>query len=193
MNKDILVIDIETKNTFFDVGSQANIKDLDMSLTCAYSYNEEKYLSFWEKDLKELGERMKESALIIGFSINRFDLPVLNKYFDFNASALKRLDLLEEIEISAGKRIGLDLLAHANLGAGKTHNGLEAVRFWNERNLKALESYCLNDVKVTKDLYELAKSQRYLVMPQRGSDELIRVDLDFNEKIREATTENTLF
>ncbi|MCK9186959.1 MAG: ribonuclease H-like domain-containing protein [Candidatus Colwellbacteria bacterium] len=192
-SKDILVIDIETKNTFFDVGGQANIKDLDMSLTCAYSYNEGSYLSFWEKDLKELEKRMKEAALIIGFSINRFDLPVLNKYFDFNANALKRLDLLEEIEMSAGKRIGLDLLAHTNLGIGKTHNGLEAVKFWNEGNLEELEAYCLNDVKVTKDLYELAKSQNYLMMPQRGSDELIRVNLDFNEKIREATTENTLF
>lgn len=193
MNKDILVIDIETKNTFYDVGGQANIARLDMSLACVYSYNQDAYLSFWETDTKELGQMVKDAALVVGFSINRFDLPVLDKYFDFSTKALKRVDLLEEIEISVGRRIGLDLLAKANLGVGKTHNGLEAIKFWNEGNLKELEDYCRNDVKVTKDLYDLAKSQKYLMMPERGASELIRVDLDFNEKIREATTENTLF
>jgi DEAD/DEAH box helicase domain-containing protein len=193
MNKDVLVIDIETKNTFYDVGGQANIARLDMSLTCVYSYNQDAYLSFWETDTKELGQIMKDAALVVGFSINRFDLPVLDKYFDFSTRALKRVDLLEEIELSAGRRIGLDLLAKANLGIGKTHNGLEAIKFWNEGNLKELEDYCRNDVKVTKDLYDLAKSQKYLMMPEKGTGELIRVDLDFNEKIREATTENTLF
>jgi DEAD/DEAH box helicase domain-containing protein len=193
MNKDILVIDIETKNTFYDVGGQANIARLEMSLACVYSYNQDAYSSFWETDTKELGQIMKDAALVVGFSINRFDLPVLDKYFDFSTRALKRVDLLEEIEISAGRRIGLDLLARANLGIGKTHNGLEAIKFWNEGNLKELEDYCRNDVKVTKELYDLAKSRKYLMMPERGTDELIRVDLDFNEKVREATTENTLF
>lgn len=193
MNKDILVIDIETKNTFFDVGGQDNIKDLDMSLTCLYSYNRDEYLSFWEADLAELGHMMQEAALIVGFSINRFDLPVLDKYFDFNTQALKRIDLLEEIESVYGRRIGLDLLAVKNLGVGKTHNGLEAIKFWNEGNLKELEDYCRNDVKVTKELYDLAKQQGYLMVPQRGTDEAVKVPFDLNSKIKQALNENTLF
>ncbi|MDD4931188.1 MAG: ribonuclease H-like domain-containing protein [Candidatus Colwellbacteria bacterium] len=192
-SKDILVIDIETKNTFFDVGGQDNIKDLNMSLTCLYSYNRNEYMSFWEKDMAELGKMMQEAALIIGFSINRFDLPVLDKYFDFNTKALKRIDLLEEIEVVYGRRIGLDLLAVQNLGVGKTHNGLEAVKFWNEGNLKELEDYCRNDVKVTKDLYDLVKTQGFLMVPQRGTDEAVKVSFDLGPKIREALNENTLF
>ena len=193
MNKDVVVIDIETKNTFYDVGGQANIARLEMSLACVYSYNQDAYLSFWENDTKELGELLKEAALVVGFSINRFDLPVLDKYFDFNTKALKRIDLLEEIEVVLGKRIGLDLLAETNLGENKTHSGLEAIRLWNEGNLKELEAYCLNDVKITKGLYDLAKLQKYLMVPEKGTSNLIRVDLDFNEKIKTATTENTLF
>ena len=193
MAKDVLVIDIETKNTFFDVGGQDNISKLEMSLTVAYSYNQDKYLSFWEKDLSELNRLMKEAGLVVGFSINRFDLPVLDKYFDFNTKALRRVDLLEEIELSAGKRIGLDLLASTNLGTGKTHSGLDAIKFWNEGNLKELEEYCRNDVKVTKDLYDLALKQGYLMMPERGSDNLLKVSLDFSGKVREILSENTLF
>ena len=193
MNKDIVVIDIETKNTFYDVGGQANIARLDMSLACVYSYNQDAYFSFWENDTKELGEMLKEVALVIGFSISRFDLPVLDKYFDFSTKALKRIDLLEEIEVVLGRRIGLDLLAETNLGQNKTYNGLEAIRLWNEGNLKELEAYCRNDVKITKELYDLAKLQKYLMVPERGTDNLIKVDLDFNEKIKEATSDNTLF
>ena len=192
-SKDILVLDIETKNTFFDVGGEDHIGDLEMSLTCLYSYNRDEYLSFWEKDLEELGYIMREAALVVGFSINRFDLPVLDKYFDFNTQALKRIDLLEEIESVYGRRIGLDLLALKNLGFGKTHNGLEAIKFWNEKNFKELEDYCLNDVKVTKDLYELARQQGYLLVPQRGTDEAVKVPLDLDYKIKQALDENTLF
>ncbi|MFA5052680.1 MAG: ribonuclease H-like domain-containing protein [Parcubacteria group bacterium] len=191
--KDVIVIDIETKNTFYDVGGEQNIARLEMSLACAYSYNKNEYLSFWENDVKDLGQMLKDAAFVVGFSINRFDLPVLDKYFDFSTKALRRVDLLEEIEVSVGKRIGLDLLARANLGTGKTHNGLEAIKFWNEGNLKELEEYCLNDVKVTKELFDLAKGQKYLMMPEKGTEALRKVSLDFDEKIREATTENTLF
>lgn len=193
MAKDVLVIDIETKNTFFDVGGQDNISKLEMSLTVVYSYNRDEYLSFWEKDLPELNGLMKEAGLVVGFSINRFDLPVLDKYFDFSTKALRRVDLLEEIEVNAGKRIGLDLLANVNLGVGKTHSGLDAIKFWNEGNLKELEEYCRNDVKVTKDLYDLALRQGYLMMPERGSDNLIKVSLDFEGRVREILSENTLF
>ncbi len=193
INGDILVIDIETKNTFYDVGGQANIARLEMSLACVYSYKQDAYLSFWENDARELGQMLKSSALIVGFSINRFDLPVMDKYFDFNTKALKRVDLLEEIEISAGKRIGLDILAKTNLGVGKTHESLHAIKLWNEGNLKELEEYCLNDVKVTRELYDLAKTQKYLMIPERGTDNLIKVNLNFDDKIKEATSKNTLF
>ncbi|MDD5099105.1 MAG: ribonuclease H-like domain-containing protein [Candidatus Colwellbacteria bacterium] len=193
MKKDILVIDIETKNTIFDVGGEANIKDLDTSLVCLYSYNDNEYRSFWEKDFGDLRDAIKESALVIGFGINRFDLPVLNKYFDFNTEALKRIDLLEEIEAAYGRRISLDLLANRNLGVGKTHKGLDAIKFWNEGNLEELESYCRNDVKVTKELFDLAKTQGYLMVPQKGTDEAVRVALELNSKIDGAINENTLF
>lgn len=193
MSKDVLVIDIETKNTFFDVGGQDNIDKLDMSVTCLYSYNQDKYLSFWERDLPQLNQIMKDAGLIVGFSIKRFDLPVLNKYFDFNTRALRTVDLLEEIEMNLGRRIGLDLVAQTNLGIGKTHHGLDAIKFWNEGNLEELEAYCRNDVKVTKELYDLALLQKYLMVPERGTDVLTKVSLDFGGRVKDILNEKTLF
>lgn len=178
---DKLVFDIETKNTFAEVGGQDHVKKLDASFVGVYSYNQDKYLSFFEKDFKELSSFLKKSGLLIGFSINRFDVPVLEKYCDFDIWKIPRLDLLEEVEIGFGNRVSLDILAKTNLGIGKTHHGLEAIKFYKEGNFKELESYCLNDVKITKDLYELVKKQGHLNIPHRMTGELIKVGIKFPE------------
>ena len=178
---DKLVIDIETKNSFADVGGQENLKKLDASFVGVYSYNQNKYLSFFENQFEELGKLLKTTGLIIGFSINRFDIPVLEKYFDFDIWGVKRLDLLEEVEMNFGHRVSLDILAQTNLGIGKTSHGLEAIKFYQEGNLETLEKYCLNDVKITKDLYELVKKQKHLLIPRKFTGELVKVDLELPE------------
>lgn len=183
MSHDKLVIDIETKNTFADVGGQENIKDLQISLVGVYSYNQDKFLAFDENQISALRPLFQKSGMIVGFSINRFDIPVLQKHFNFSLLAIPRLDLLDEIELAAGRRISLDALAKTNLNAGKTHHSLEAIKLYKEGNLEELKNYCLNDVKLTKELYELAKKQKYLLVPQRESGELIKVNLDWQEQI----------
>lgn len=184
---DKLVIDIETKNTFADVGGQSNLHKLDASFVGVYSYDQNKYLSFFENQFDELGALLQKAGLIIGFSINRFDIPVMAKYFKFKLEAIPCLDLLEEIEIGLGQRISLDILAKTNLGIGKTHHGLEAVKFYREGNLEELKNYCLNDVKITKDLYDLAKKQGHLLVPKRYTEEIIKVPLNWKEQVLHAT------
>ncbi len=174
---DKLVLDIETKNTFAQVGGQANIHLLDTSFVGVYSYAKDKYLSFFENEIQDLTEYLQRASLVVGFSINRFDIPVLKKHFNFDLFKIPRLDLLEEIEMSMGRRISLDILAKTNLGLEKTHHSLEAITLYQAGNLKELESYCLNDVKITKDLYELAKKQGHLLVPDRQTGEIKKITL----------------
>src|SRR3989338_2143623 len=115
MSKDKIVIDIETKNTFADVGGQEHVKKLDASFVGVYSYNQDRYFSFFEKDFSDLEKLWKTAGLVIGFSINRFDIPVMEKYFKFDIWSVPRLDLLEEVEIGFGNRVSLDVLARTNL------------------------------------------------------------------------------
>lgn len=184
---DKLVIDIETKNTFADVGGHSNIKKLEASFIGVYSYNQDKYLSYFEDQFAELGKLLKNTGLIIGFSINRFDIPVMEKYFNFNIWDIPRIDLLEEVEINFGNRISLDILAQTNLGIGKTAHGLDAIKFYNEGDLKKLEEYCLNDVKITKDLYELIRKQGHVLIPKKFSDEIVKVSIDLKEQFLPST------
>lgn len=178
---DKLVLDIETKNTFQDVGGR-NVRGLEVSFVGVYSYDKDEYFSFYEDDMEELGEMLKRAGLLIGFAINYFDVPVLERYFNFNLRAIPRLDLLTEFELSAGFRISLDILARTNLGEGKSHgSGLEAIRLYQEGKMEELKDYCLQDVKLTKDLYELIKKRKYVFVPDRFTDERVKFEIEISD------------
>lgn len=175
--KDFIVFDIETKNTLAEVGRD-NFDDLQVSVVGLFSYAQNKYLSFDESELDLCSDLLRD-ACIIGFSITRFDIPVLNKHCKFNLFSVPRIDLLDDIELQLGRRISLDLLAKLNLGIGKTHHSLEAPAMYREGRLEELAEYCLHDVRITKELYELARLQGHLLVPQWGSDEPERATFNF--------------
>ncbi len=181
---DIIVLDIETKNTFLEVGRD-NFEALEISLIGFYSYKQDKFFSFNENEIERAAEFLKKAGLLVGFSISRFDLPVLKHHFgrlsgweDFDPFLIPRVDLLDEIEFSLGQRVGLNILAKTNLGFGKNGKGLEAPNLYHEGRLEELKNYCLNDVKITKDLYELAKKQGFLMIPQKEIKEPVKLDMD---------------
>ncbi len=174
---DTLVIDIETKNSFQDVGGRENLKDLDISVIGVYSYAADEYRAFEEHEFADLGKMLQKTQLIVTFAGKRFDLPVMEKYFAFDVQAIPHYDILEEIEEKYGRRIGLGILAEANVGAGKTGHGMEAIELYAKGELDKLKNYCLNDVKLTRGLYELIKKQGHLWIPQRDSSEMVKVEI----------------
>ena len=123
---DTLVFDIETQNFFTDPGvGWDNFAALKISVVCVYSYDQDKYFSFEESEMEALAELFHTAKRIVGFSMNRYDVPVLNLYFQKlrgsipNIWGKERVDLLEEIESATGARISLSRLAEANLGIKK--------------------------------------------------------------------------
>ena len=178
---DKIVFDIETKNSFADVGGEVNLKNLDVSVVGIYSYNQNQYFCFEENEFDKLGDLLKRAHLLVGFSSKRFDLPILEKYFNFNLSAVGHFDILEEIEKAFGRRIGLDALAQANLGIGKTGKGLEAIELYRRGEMEKLKSYCLQDVKITKEIFELIKNKGFLWIPQRDLPQMIKLPVLYKE------------
>jgi DEAD/DEAH box helicase domain-containing protein len=166
---DKLVIDIETKNSFADVGGQQNINRLEISIIGVYSYKRDEFFAFDEKQFQDFEKLMKESGAFIGFALKRFDVPVLKTHIHQDFSSIRILDILEEVEAQRGHRIGLDDLAQANIGTGKTGHGLEAIDMYREGRIDELKQYCLNDVKITRDLYEHGIKNGKLIIPSRYS------------------------
>ena len=121
--KDTLVIDLETKNSFADVGGEANIKKLGISVAGVYSYAKNEFLALEEHELSRLEEMLENTEHLIGFNINHFDLPVLQPYISWSLRELPTLDLMNDVEIGAGFRVSLDNLAQNTLNSQKSGDG----------------------------------------------------------------------
>jgi len=182
MTLDTLVFDIETSNFFTDpdVGWD-NFNALKISVVGVYSYLQDRSFCFEEHEMEKLAELFHDARRIVGFSMNRYDVPVLNNYFQRlqgggpNLWAMERVDLLEEIELAMGQRISLSRLSEANLGIKKDRHGSEAITLYREGRIEELKEYCLKDVKLTKELYDLYRKQNFLMMPDKKTGELVKV------------------
>ncbi len=168
---DTLVLDIETKNTFAEVGGKGRefLAQLEPSVVCVYSYKTDNYTTYDEQQFGELKKRLSEPAVLIGFSSNKFDLPILAKLFKMDFTAYPRIDLSDEVELQTGRLVSLDALAKANLGYGKTHESLAAPVLYRAGKIAELKEYCENDVRLTKELFDLAKKQGFLLVPARNA------------------------
>jgi len=180
-----LVVDLETQREFNEVdGRKPEL--LGVSVAGVYSYAEDRYEAYVEADLPaKLGARLKNAELVIGFNIRRFDLPVLQPYLPFSVSAIPVLDIMEEIVKNLGHRVSLDSLAKATLGRGKSGSGLDALRWFKEGKLDLITQYCLDDVKLTKDVYDYGKAHGKLFVTSRFSDERLQVPVFWPERKRE--------
>jgi DEAD/DEAH box helicase domain-containing protein len=179
MNK--IVFDIETKDAFQSIGGKNNLDILEVSVVAIYSYETGEYQVFEEHEMDKLGLILQQANPLIGFSSKRFDVPVLEKYYNFKLSAVPHFDIFEEIYGKLGRRIGLGPLAEANLGEGKSSNGLEAVKMYERGDIEDLKKYCIQDVRVTKGVFDLILDRGHLWVPKKGLPDMDKVEIKYEE------------
>ncbi len=170
-----IVLDIETKNTFQDVG-KSDPAALDISVLVVYDYVTNKYIAYTEPEFTGLWKLLESTDLIIGYNSDYFDIPLLNKYYPGDLTKIQSLDLLAEIKKSLGKRIPLDFVAAGTLGKGKTGHGLDAITWWQQGNIDAIKKYCQADVQITKEVYDYALKNQSL--KYKLVNEIITIPLD---------------
>jgi DEAD/DEAH box helicase domain-containing protein len=151
-----IVLDLETQKSFEDVGGRGKNHLLKVSVCGIYDYSRDTYEIYEEHELPRLAPLLQVADQVIGFNIKQFDFEVLQPYFNFSVSEIPAFDLLEEIEKIIGHKIRLDAVAQATLGSGKSGNGLEALLYYKNGKMDQLKKYCLDDVKVTKQVYDYA-------------------------------------
>lgn len=173
------ILDIETKNTIQD-GEGWNLKKFRISVIGVYFTQTDTYETYEEHELPKLWKLLEEMDRIIGYNILHFDLPVMNNYYAGDFLQFPTLDLLVEVEKGLGFRVKLDDLAKANLGIGKSGTGLQAIEFYKQGKMQELKDYCLQDVKVTKLLYDKGLAEGRLVFNDRFSGER-QIEVDFTQ------------
>lgn len=158
----VVYFDLETRRSFNDVGGSSNLVKMGVSVACAYSTATGKYELFREEELDGLIDMLRTAELVVGYNHVRFDYGVLEGHtiLDLAAQTIN-LDMLLDLEEHTGKRIKLDSVASATLGAGKSAVGTDALKWWQQYKrsgelepMMKIAEYCAYDVKVTKCVHE---------------------------------------
>ncbi|MBP9748763.1 ribonuclease H-like domain-containing protein, partial [Patescibacteria group bacterium] len=147
-----IVLDIETQNSFQEVGKY-DPRLLKISLVGLYDFATDTYQSFLEHELHKMWPLLEHADRLIGYNIDGFDVPVMDTYYPGDLTRFPTLDIMKEIEKKIGFRVKLDDVAQATLGVGKSGSGLMAIEYFRRGEIEKLRDYCLQDVKVTKDVY----------------------------------------
>lgn len=170
-----VVFDLETQNIFSDVGSN-NPVDLDVSVGCAYDSGTGEYTTVAIDEINKLWPIFEQADVLVGYNSDHFDIPLLNKYYPGDLTKIKSIDILSAIKDSLGKRLRLDSIAQATVGAKKSGNGLMAVKWWREGDIASIKKYCKQDVKVTKEVFEYALEHKKVMYKDGHKNREIPLD-----------------
>jgi len=173
-------LDLETCCSAAEVGGWERCHAMGVSLAVLIETSPEGVTVYREADLTRLCQRLTELDLVVGFNLKRFDYRVLQPYTDISLATLPTLDILEEIHLFLGHRLSLGHLAEATLGESKTGNGLLALELYKNGKWQELESYCHQDVLLTKRLFEYGAHRGYLLYQHRRGG-LVRVPVRWDE------------
>ncbi len=171
----IVYFDLETQRSFSEVGGYENKQKMGISVAVTYSTLLGEYRIFPESEAHALVEQLSKADLVVGFNHLNFDYAVLESYTVFDMLPQTRnLDILVDVEAVLGHRLKLDSIAEATLGKGKTADGLNALRWWQEHKrtgdikpLLMIAEYCAHDVKVTKLVHEYGVEHGHIKFTDR--------------------------
>ena len=163
---DTLFFDVETQHTFDEVGGRDNIGKLGLAAAVTYSTAAGAFRHYTEANVGDLLAEINAAGLVVGFNVLSFDYQVLRAYGPLNPA--RTVDMLDHIYHRLGFRISLDSLAKATLGATKSADGLQAVRWYKEGRIQEILDYCQQDVEITRQLYEYGRQNKHLKYQDRN-------------------------
>lgn len=170
--KNIVVFDTEIQKTIDGIAvTWAEHHKMGLSVACAFDYRDGDYKVYFEKDGKELCERLNDADLVVGFNTKGFDNLLMRTFKGSNNepflapdSILKNWDILEQSRLATGwtenarfpKGLRLDdhLLGTFGESFMKTADGADAPKMFQDGHIGKLVTYCLADVRREKTLFE---------------------------------------
>jgi len=177
-----IILDVETKKTFDEVGGyfpdRLGISFVGVCMRNGFGGPGEMQ-SYFEKDLDTLFPILEQADVIVGFNVEQFDMQTFVPYYSGDIEQIPTLDLMLKIKDSVGHRISLDAVAQETLGAGKSGDGLDAIRYYKSGQLDKLKEYCLQDVKITRDIYDYGLKTGKIKFRNKWN-RLIEAKIDFS-------------
>ncbi|HEV8677637.1 MAG TPA: ribonuclease H-like domain-containing protein [Candidatus Paceibacterota bacterium] len=149
-----ITFDIETVGAF---ASNGDFSNLEITVVGTHDSETGELKGFFKEDFPQMWKLFESADVLVSYNGDHFDIPILNKYYAGDLGKIKSVDLLKEVREVLGRRLKLQSIAEATLGRGKSSDGLEAMDWWAQGKKDEVMKYCLDDVKLTNEIYEYAK------------------------------------
>ena len=174
--KNIVYFDLETQRSFGDVGGSTHKDKMGISVAVTYSTARCGYRIYNESSINELVDELVRADLVVGWNHLEFDYAVLQGYTVYDLSSQTvNLDMMVHLQEKLGFRVKLDAAASASLGTGKSADGIDALKWWQEYKrtgsnepLLRIAEYCSFDVKATKCVHEYGSANGLIRYFDRG-------------------------
>lgn len=150
-----ITFDIETAN-LIPVMSRQELHRMDLAIVAIHDSETGEFSSYSKEELPKLWPIIEKADVLIGYNSDGFDIPLLNNYYPGDLTKIRSLDLMNEVYKALGRRLRLQNLAEATLGHGKSADGVKAVEWWQQGEYEKVREYCIQDVRVTRELYDHA-------------------------------------
>lgn len=170
-----ITFDIETKAASM-VRGRFDTSQMEVTVVGIHDSSTNEYSAFFVDEFPKLWPILEHADMLIGFNSDSFDIPILNRYYPGDLTKIQSLDLLTEVYNVLGRRVRLDTLAQATLGRGKTGDGLKAVEWWEQGLYDQVKEYCLEDVRITRELYDYARTNGLLKYKDLREVREIKID-----------------
>ncbi len=168
------------------VRGHIDIQEQELIIVAIHDSLTDEYSSYSKEELPRLWPIIERADVLIGFNSDAFDIPLLNRYYPGDLSHIRSLDLLSEIQKVLGRRIRLQSLAEATLNRGKKGDGLKAGEWWREGETEKVRKYCIEDVRLTRELYKYALEHG--VVKYKDLRDIRDIKLDTSSWVREVGT-----
>lgn len=150
---------------------------LGISVICAYDYATSRFRVFCQDNMDEFLSIARE-RLMVGFNSIPFDDAVIRAIHGDSYQPAASYDILREVWAAAGLEpafeypthagYGLNAIAHANHCPTKSGHGALAPVQWQRGEIGSVIDYCLQDVAITKRLFDKINVEQVLVCPKTG-------------------------
>lgn len=170
-------LDLETQRTAAEAGGWNKLDRLGVSIAVTITSDGPRV--FTEDKIQKLAVVLAHAERIVGFNLRNFDLKVLEGYVGFSIGKARTVDLLDEVERAAGRRVSLQALASATLGITLSRDSLDMVKCWKEGRVLDVIEGCSNDVFAIQALDEYAREhgELFYFPPESQQRERIAVAL----------------
>ncbi len=167
------------------VRGHVDVHEQELTVVAIHDSETGEYSAYFKEELPKLWPILERADMLIGFNSDSFDIPLLNRYYPGDLSHLRSLDLLTEVQKVLGRRIRLQALAEATLKKGKSGDGLKASEWWKEGKKEKVREYCIEDVRLTRELFDYAVTHGVLKYKDLRTIRDIKLDTSLWGRVKE--------